>query len=131
MFEDDVETPHELYDFFSAALGHEQQDAMEVRQDRLDVELHYDIEAALWDGEYVKASPFEEVSAFGDATDSQAMDLDAFTYFWVQVLHVVICLCTDLCYTTLKSVSTISNVPSSHKCFRLFQLFSTSHLVSC
>ena len=57
--------------------GHEQQDAIKVRQDRLDVELHYDIEAALWDGEYVKASPFEEVSAFGDATDSQAMDLDA------------------------------------------------------
>lgn len=44
VFEDYVETPDELYDFFSAALGHEQQDAME---------------------------------AFGDATDSQAMDLDA------------------------------------------------------
>ena len=77
VFEDDVETPDELYDFSSAALCHEQQDAMEVRQDLLDVELHYDIEAALWDGEYVKASPFEEVSAFGDATDSQDMDLDA------------------------------------------------------
>lgn len=33
VFEDDVETPDELYDFFSAALGHEQQDAMEVGQD--------------------------------------------------------------------------------------------------
>ncbi len=50
---------------------------MAVRQDRLDVELQYDIEAALWDGEYVTVSPFEEVPAFGDATDSQSMDVDA------------------------------------------------------
>jgi len=54
-----------------------QHDAMAVRQDRLDVELQYDIEAALWDGEYVTVSPFEEVPAFGDATDSQSMDIDA------------------------------------------------------
>ncbi|DBB01617.1 TPA: hypothetical protein ACH3X1_000258 [Trebouxia sp. C0004] len=50
---------------------------MNVRQDRLDVELQFDIEAALWDGEYVSVSPFEEVPAFGDATDSQNMDVDA------------------------------------------------------
>ena len=37
--DDDAESPEELLDFFSAALGHEQQDAMAVRQDRLDVEL--------------------------------------------------------------------------------------------
>ncbi|DBB07169.1 TPA: hypothetical protein ACH3X1_011736 [Trebouxia sp. C0004] len=50
---------------------------MNVRQDRLDVELQFDIEAALWDGEYVSVSPLEEVPAFGDATDSQNMDVDA------------------------------------------------------
>ncbi len=27
--------------------------------------------------EYVTVSPFEEVPAFGDATDSQSMDVDA------------------------------------------------------
>ncbi|DBA96961.1 TPA: hypothetical protein ACH3X1_001287 [Trebouxia sp. C0004] len=75
--DDDAESPEELLDFFSAALGHEQQDAMNVRQDRLDVELQFDIEAALWDGEYISVSPLEEVPAFGDATDSQNMDVDA------------------------------------------------------
>ncbi|DBB03978.1 TPA: hypothetical protein ACH3X1_013044 [Trebouxia sp. C0004] len=75
--DDDAESPEELLDFFSAALGHEQQYAMNVRQDRLDVELQFDIEAALWDGEYVSVSPLEEVPAFGDATDSQNMDVDA------------------------------------------------------
>ena len=35
---------------------------MEDRQDRLDVELHYDIGAALWDGEYVKGSPTPQQS---------------------------------------------------------------------
>ncbi|DBA89368.1 TPA: hypothetical protein ACH3X1_016229 [Trebouxia sp. C0004] len=74
---DDAESPEELLDFFSAALGHEQQDAVNVRQDRLDVELQFDIEAALWDGEYVSVSPLEEVPAFGDAPDSQNMDVDA------------------------------------------------------
>ncbi|DBA84794.1 TPA: hypothetical protein ACH3X1_005831 [Trebouxia sp. C0004] len=76
--DDDVaESPEELLDFFTAALGHEQQDAMNVRQDRLDVELQFDVEAALWDGEYVNVSPLEEIPAFGDATDSQNMDVDA------------------------------------------------------
>ena len=48
-------------------------DAMYVRQNRLDVQLQYDM-AALWDGEYVSVSPLEEVPAF---TDSQSMDVDA------------------------------------------------------
>ncbi|DBA79934.1 TPA: hypothetical protein ACH3X1_008143 [Trebouxia sp. C0004] len=72
--DDEAESPEELLDFFSAALGHKQQDAMNVRQDRLDVELQFDTEAALWDGEYVSVSPLEEVPAFADATDSQNVD---------------------------------------------------------
>jgi len=40
-------------------------------------ELQYEIEAVLWDGEYVNVPFFETNVAFGDATDSQSIDIDA------------------------------------------------------
>ncbi|KAL3141790.1 hypothetical protein ABBQ32_004464 [Trebouxia sp. C0010 RCD-2024] len=67
----------EVEDFFCATLDFEQKDAAEARQDRLDVELHYDIQAAFWEGKYLTLGQQEECLAFGDEADAKDVDLAA------------------------------------------------------
>lgn len=79
MSDGDAESPDELEDFFTAAKDYEQQELenMYVRSYELDIEMHFCIEAAMWDGEFLSVVPFEEPAAFGDATDADTMDIDA------------------------------------------------------
>ena len=48
-----------------------------ARSYALDMEMHFCIEAAMWDGEFFNVAPFKEPAAFGDATDGATMDIDA------------------------------------------------------
>ena len=74
--EEDV-SAEEVENFFCATLDFEQKDAAEARQDRLDVELHYDIQAAFWEGEYLTVGQQDECVAFGDEADAKDVDLAA------------------------------------------------------
>lgn len=51
--EDDILSPEEMEDFFCATHARDQKGAAAARQDQLDVDLHYDIEAAFREGECV------------------------------------------------------------------------------
>ncbi len=59
--EADYQSTEDVTDFFCATRDYEQQDAASARQDQLDVDLYYNIEAAFWMGEYVTLG--EEKSA--------------------------------------------------------------------
>ena len=76
----DEQSAEDLMDFFCATHGYEKQDALHgaaaVRQYQLDVDLHYNIEAAFWKGEYVTLGEEEECQAFGDDPAAQDVDLD-------------------------------------------------------
>ncbi len=50
--------------------------AAAARHDQLDVDLHYNIEAAFWMGEYVTLGEEEECQAFGDDPTAKDIDLD-------------------------------------------------------
>ena len=79
------EDADELVEFFGRTLQYEHEDAAKqtelaaARQDQLDVDLHYDIEAAFWEGQNISLNATETCQAFGDADASggSAMDLDA------------------------------------------------------
>ena len=64
--EEEICSPEEVEDFFCATHQLEKQHAAAARQDQLDIELHFDIEAAFWEGEYVTIGQQEECEAFGD-----------------------------------------------------------------
>ncbi len=65
-----------MTDFFCATHDYEKQGAAAARQDQLDVDLHYNIEAAFWMGEYVTLGEEEECQAFGDDPNAKDLDLD-------------------------------------------------------
>ena len=50
--------------------------AAAVRQDQLDVDLHYNIEATFWKGKYVALGEEEECQALGDDPTAKDIDLD-------------------------------------------------------
>lgn len=70
------QSAEDVMDFFCATHDYEKQGAAAVRQDQLDVDLHYNIEAAFWTGEYVTLGEEEDCQAFGDDPTAKDIDLD-------------------------------------------------------
>ncbi|DBA74012.1 TPA: hypothetical protein ACH3X1_010836 [Trebouxia sp. C0004] len=73
----DDQSAEDVTDFFCATHDYEQQGAAAARQDQLDVDLHYNFEAAFWMGEYVALGEEKECQAFGDDPTAKDIDLDA------------------------------------------------------